>query len=55
MSISLFILYVGLQVQSYFNYLGTLMVLSGLSLFSLIFGATIAPCNWLYISEIVDP
>ena len=54
-AISLIVLYFGLVIQDVNNGLGTFLVLFGLSLFSYIFGMTIAPCTWLYISEIIDP
>lgn len=54
-AISLMILYFGLVIQDVNKGLGTFLVLFGLSLFSYIFGMTIAPCTWLYLSEIVDP
>lgn len=54
-AISLIVLYSGLVIQDVNNGLGTFLVLFGLSLFSYIFGMTIAPCTWLYISEIIDP
>jgi hypothetical protein len=50
MSITLITLYVGLLIQEYSNGVGTFFILCGLSSFSLVFGMTIAPCNWLYIS-----
>lgn len=52
---SLIILYFGLIIQDANQGLGTILVLVGLSLFSYLFGMTIAPCTWLYISEIIDP
>jgi SP family sugar:H+ symporter-like MFS transporter len=50
LSISLMILFVGLIIQGISNGFGTFLVLLGLCMFSLIFGMTIAPCTWLYIS-----
>lgn len=55
LAISLMVLYFGLVIQGSNLSLGTFLVLLGLGLFSYIFGMTIAPCTWLYISEIIDP
>lgn len=55
MSFSLLSIFFGLIIQDLSNGMGTFLILLGLGLFSSVFGMTIAPCTWLYITEIVDP
>jgi MFS family permease len=55
MSISLFAIFLGLMIQDSLNGLGTFLILVGLGACSIVFGMTIGPCTWLYISEIADP
>lgn len=55
MGIFLLFIFVGLMIQPLSNNFGTIIIIIGLMAFSLIFGMSIGPVTWLYVSQVVDP
>ena len=55
MGIFLIAIFIGLMIQPLFNGFGTFIIIIGLMIFSLIFGMSIGPVTWLYVSEVLDP
>jgi hypothetical protein len=54
LGISTLLVTVGLIIQANYNFFGTVIIVTGLCLFSLVFGVSVGPTVWLYMSEVAD-
>jgi len=54
MGISTLFVTIGLASQTNFSFIGVFLILSGLCLFSFVFGISVGPTTWLYMSEVAD-
>ena len=55
MGIFLLAIFVGLMIQPFANSFGTIIIIIALMVYSLIFGMSVGPVTWLYVSEVLDP